>query len=917
MLGLALEVLTQRPLVEAARCLVDLRDGLSPQQVDERVVEALVMLAGGPERDALGHRRAVSARSDPAGLQVAADLVPDVVEAVLRRLLRTPPTASTLAVPAGTRPPSLDGAASDLERCAAAGAIRRLVATHPALAGRMTEALVCNLSVEDQNQYDLYPTLDVVHTLAVLLVTGAGEVLAVLDVADRPLPTRSVSTCSRCWTGLGGCWTPRTGGGTLGDPDVDDRRGQGCFRMLIEASLARLDGDWGTEVVHAAATPLEELASDKPAWMTGDVSALLGAFLLLVKRLDERPPRSSLALVEVTPPQMAGLEELSRQQAVHAASLRLLDAVEHIAVVDFQDVLAALTAVLRAERETDSELEVAWRVLPLLGRLGRAHGAESGVLRSVLACLHTYLLHNHPALRARAIDAWAEVGAAHPVPSSLQDLLPVLTSGGYVATVRSILRAARRLLWSDTTRLQLLAYAVSVAEAAPDSDTETLKAALSTVLALTRNDETMRAGGELFALRKAASLGALELRRFLNGDWLPESARTAEMAQLRLAQARDPQINDRFNVRDDQELTALLGCGAGLASLPTSDLADAAVELCPEYTLPAAEFAEVAWRAGRPRDAAAVMSAVLAATPEQPVYADRRSLARCIRAAAELDAAAAGAGHADAWERTVEACKGLAATAASDGDELSRLVVQLACGLEARALLAGDEPPSGLPVHGLTTGSRANAASEDPSSIAAQDPASALRRRADRLAAAGQSLAATAQPRTPTAAYVRALASLCGVAAHLLRFDAAELEASAADAAAHLTAATRRASILAANSRTTLARMTRSPAHCWPRSPTPRGLQRASRSSPWSPSGPAFPYHYSSSAVHARGTPPAPSRLLSRRPPSSVPSWLSWHTSTVCSALVRRFLDLEPCIRSGLRSARAAGRSGPTGSTPN
>jgi transposase len=51
--------------------------------------------------------------------------------------------------------------------------------------------------------------------------------------------------------------------------------------------------------------------------------------------------------------------------------------------------------------------------------------------------------------------------------------------------------------------------------------------------------------------------------------------------------------------------------------------------------------------------------------------------------------------------------------------------------------------------------------------------------------------------RTPTAAYVRALASLCDVAAHLLRFDAAELDARAADATAQLTAATRRAAILA------------------------------------------------------------------------------------------------------------------------
>jgi hypothetical protein len=77
-----------------------------------------------------------------------------------------------------------DGAASDFERCAAAGAVRRLVATHPAIAGRMTNALVRNLGVDDKNQYDgPYPTSEAAHSLAVLLVTGTGEVLAALEDA--------------------------------------------------------------------------------------------------------------------------------------------------------------------------------------------------------------------------------------------------------------------------------------------------------------------------------------------------------------------------------------------------------------------------------------------------------------------------------------------------------------------------------------------------------------------------------------------------------------------------------------------------------------------------------------------------------------------------------------------------------------
>lgn len=145
----------------------------------------------------------------------------------------------------------------------------------------------------------------------------------------------------------------------------------------------------------------------------------------------------------------------------------------------------------------------------------------------------------------------------------------------------------------------------------------------------------------------------------------------------------------------------------------------------------------------------------------------------------------------------MEACKALVVTTDPEGDDYrSRLAVQIACGLTARALLAAAEPPSGLPVDGRTAASQPTGMPDIPSTVSKRDPAPALRRRADRLAKAGEALAATAQRLTPTAAYVRAFASLCEVAAHLLRFDAAELDAHAADAAAHLTAATRRAAIL-------------------------------------------------------------------------------------------------------------------------
>ena len=112
---------------------------------------------------------------------------------------------------------------------------------------------------------------------------------------------------------------------------------------------------------------------------------------------------------------------------------------------------------------------------------------------------------------------------------------------------------------------------------------------------------------------------------------------------LRLRQARDPAINDRFNHRGDRELCALLACGPGLAAVPTADLVAAATELGPARLAGCTEFAEVAWRAGRPRDAAAIMRAVAGAIPDQPAWDSHRMITQLLIDAADVDAAAEAA----------------------------------------------------------------------------------------------------------------------------------------------------------------------------------------------------------------------------------------------------------------------------------
>jgi len=265
-------------------------------------------------------------------------------------------------------------------------------------------------------------------------------------------------------------------------------------------------------------------------------------------------------------------------------------------------------------------------------------------------------------------------------------------------------------------------------------------------------------------------LDGRDVRDVLDRAWLPESARSPEMAQLRLAQAVDERVNDRWNARDgDRELVALLACGPGLAGLSDDDLAGAAAGHAPEHPLAAAEYAEVAWRAGRPAAAAAAMARCLDATPDQPAYAGRRDLLELVRACAQADADAAAG---EDWRPAAAAASAAARAATADGgtDERSRLARFAAAAADVRALLA--------PALAGRTG---------------RDPAVSARERADGLEAAGQALDAAAQAATDTGGYLRAVAESCAVAAHVLRADAAELDADVASTEAHLRAAARRA----------------------------------------------------------------------------------------------------------------------------
>ncbi len=779
-LAVALSVLQKGPVIEAARCLVDLSGALDSHALDDSVVHSLVVLAGQPDRDDFGHRPVRSATNESAGLRLIADQKPDAVRDAIRRLLRRRrPGSSDLVLPPGLVPDRPIEPPSDLDRCVAAGAVRSLASSHTDVAYTLAEDLALNLADDDDDAYGLHAVADVQHSLAVLLVLRGAEVTALLErTGEYATPEhreRLFGVLERTQRLVDPSYRWRE----LSDPVVGDADRRSIGKLLLSTALSRVDGTWGEEVAHQAAVLIDELTSDSLGGSPEDVPSILGALLVTIDRL-ESGPSGRVLMLDDAPPQLRMMEAASRRMAIAGTAQRLTQALSNLAAVDALGTIRAIGEVLQSERTNERDVELPWRMLPALGEIGTTQGARAGVLRSVLPILHTYLVHAHPAVRGAAVDAWSTIASRHPTPSSLSDLLPALVQDRYVAVIRSLLRAGMRLKWNEEDLDQLLRHAWSVASGIAASDKETLKIALRAVRVL---GATHRPQVEALILKRAVDLDGYELRDALRGDWLRGARVSPTMATLRLKLAGDPRINDRVNSRDDEELRALLECGAGLSRLPETDVRAAALRWSPHFPNRIAEFAEVLWRAGRAADAAAIVRAALDATPAERVYESRRALLGCFLAAVTLDAQMLAG--LDAAEKVRDA---------SD----SAVAALRSCPLEERPADLAEDVGDRIILRSLLLGSDVTPSLADLAPTfagswwTAEDPAAALRNRAVLLSELRTRLITSARRQTATATYVRGTAGLCGVAEQLLKFDAAELDAGDSQSA-HLIAAKRRA----------------------------------------------------------------------------------------------------------------------------
>lgn len=756
----------------AGRCLADLAEHADTADLDEGVCRSAIALAGSPMRDPISPRRH---GSDPVSLLAVAAMVPDRLVSVLRDLLPGPQTQSVLHLPPGAAAPKPH--VTPFLMGSAAGAIRILAGTHPSLAAGLVDALVLQLASDEFESFDDHGLHEIERALAVMLVLDVGDVSSSMVRAGTRGSGLLGERLLRVLRVTSDLVAAKPYWREPGDPVPDAARAASVTDELFELAMGRLGGDWGSEAIDDAAELVERLAEECPAAMQQKLVAVLGAVLGLVDA-QKASKVSPLTVIDDDPPALKMMAAWSNDLLLGRAIGRLGDAVKFAAATDPVAACNAVIDIMADERDSERGADVAWHLLKVLGEIGATHGTESGVLAKILPVLYTYIVGSDVGTRARAIDTWVAIARRHPLPATLEDLLPALITDPYVAVIRSVLKAAPNLTWSPAAALRLFGYAATIVDKiGGDEHADVVKDAITSTLVLASRLEIdgLRDVAEANALDAAALLNTHDLNDVLRHHrWGTAASRSARMASLRLRQAIDPALSDRSHRRGrgDSDIEELLECGPGLTSLSAAELTAAAVTFGPDSPVAAAEFVEVAWRSGRLGDAAAMMSALLAATPNERAYAVQRSFFEMLASAVGADAAATAGGD---WSAQAENANAAAEALGEERDSGSIAYVTNAVSATVvlRRLLM------------------------DTGFVDASRPVESIVSRADDFSAAGQVLSKAGMKATATGAYLQAVAAVAEVVAHLLHAQAAALNADTAKVVSHGQAAQLRCDLIA------------------------------------------------------------------------------------------------------------------------
>jgi len=741
----ALVVLAEFADPDAARVLVQFSDLVSPSQLTTRVVHSLVEAAVGLQADSIGHL-GPNRSSDPAALLLAAQVAPDTLTLVLSEMLPGPQAETSLLLPTGSRPQPLPGRHSARDRGTAAAALGHLLVTHAKLATQLADALIRNAMIPG-DRYDTFPDRRVSQTLARFLAEDVGDTRKKLEAAGASASDEQRERLFRAWQSVAGLLEPDGAERIGGDPALSEILRDSVRESLFSVCMGMVGGSWGHDVAFQAAETVERLAERSPRWASSRIDSLLGGAIIALQA-QLHVGTSSLVTPADSNPVMASMEAEGRRISFRSAAQRLLRAVEACAVSDPIAAATSLADCIRFEREEDLEAELRWWLLPVIGEVAARHGSHGGVLPIVLPILYTYLVDSSPALRARAITAWASVARRHTLPATLEDLLPVLLADNHVIVATALYESIPVLRLSPTNELKVLGSAVELCLKLPRGEhADLVKALIRTIRTLAQRMPDSPSAIELVALDRASDLDGYDLARVLDGWWSSEARQSGQMARLRLRQVGDPQINDRFNRRDDELVVSLLEVGPGLADLSLDELTSVALSFGPEAVLAGLQIVEVAWRAGRVADATVVAQRLSASLPSTQAFEAQRRLTALVEMALQED-------------REGESLV-TSSPSDEDGGLFTRLSSQLQLRRRARGLLRAEAAGSLLEHH------------------------SRMNERADALAKVARQLEKSTRRATPTAMYVRMYAALCHVASALVRLDAALQEGAKDDIKAY------------------------------------------------------------------------------------------------------------------------------------
>jgi len=739
LVALSLVVLGRGRSVEAAQVLVQFPDLSSEAHFSDSVTRSMLKVAFAPSYESVGHLVPSRSTNAPA-LHLLAGRAPARLQIVLESMLPGPKVGASLILPPGSGASKPERQLAEFDRATAGAAIAELLRSHPKLAEKMLPALVRNVLVAG-DMYDRYPSSQVSGTLGLAIALKVGDVPALLDATGAWCSNEQREALFNIWRELDRIVADKGRWFNSKDLKVSVETAIALKDQMLQVAMSMTAGRWGAEVAADAGQLIEDLAKEDAKWAFEHRDAFLGGVLAALNAMSVKKISPLITKDSTAPSVLTGLEDMSRVQAFGVVVRCLLTAVEQAAAEDPVVVLASLRALIDDYRNNDADKSrdnLAWYIVPLFGRIGASHGARPGVLRTIVPQLHTYLVSEDVSTTARAIEAWSEIHAKHPLPSTLEDLLPALLADAHLVVIKAMLKAAVSMNWTEDGRRRLFVYSLRLCASLPATGDEgelLLPAIRATFRLAKKLGDTLKTS-EGIALVRAGDLDGYDLRDVLRFPWSEELAQSRQMAALRLRQFEDPSINDRFNNHDDREAVDLLKVGPGLVDLELSQLSAAAASFELEAAWSSLEVVEVAWRAGRSADALELVNGLTARLPDHEAIDLQR--------------------------------KAFALVASAIRHELN---------------LPGD-PPEAPPTHQVkyladlynqtVVRRQIRETLQGVSSDGAADIPDRIDMRSSALARLGKTLASASQRRTPTSAYLRAIASLAIAGGHLLKMDAAE-----------------------------------------------------------------------------------------------------------------------------------------------